>query len=66
MNSSYHRLLHRLSLIIFKFIWQHHVPVNEIYMFSVSHLKIVTAAYAYLELHTLLMIITNVNLMIQL
>ena len=24
-----------------KFIWQHHVPVNEIYMFSVPHLKVV-------------------------
>ena len=54
-----------LSLIIFKFIWQHQRPVNEIYMFSVSHLKIVTAAYAYLETHTLLMIITNVNLTTQ-
>ena len=35
-------------------------------MFSVSHLKIVTAAYAYLETYTLLMIIANVNLMTQL
>ena len=33
-----------LSLIIFQFIWQHQVPVNEIYMISISHLKIVTAA----------------------
>ena len=29
-----------LVLIIFKFIWQHHVPENEIYMFSVSYSKI--------------------------
>ena len=42
--ASYTRLLYCLSLIIFKFIWQHHVPVNEIYMFSVSHLRIVMAA----------------------
>ena len=28
----------------FKFIWLHRVPVNETYMFSVSHLKIVMAA----------------------
>ena len=55
-----------LSLIIFKFIWQHQVPVNEICMFCVSHLKIVMAAMAYFETHTLLMIITNVNLMTQL
>ena len=55
-----------LSLIIFKFIWQHQVPVNEIYMFPVSHLKIVMAALAYFETHTLLMIITNVNLITQL
>ena len=51
---------------MFMFIWQHHVPVYVIYIFSVSHLKIVMAAYAYLETHTLLMIITNVNLMTQL
>ena len=61
--ASYIRLLFCLSLIIFKLIWQHHVPVKEIYMLSASHLKIVTAAYAYLETHTLLMIITNLNLM---
>ena len=61
--TSYIRLLFCLSLIIFKSIWQHHVPVNEIIMFSASHLKIVTAAYAYSETHTLLIIITNVNLM---
>ena len=42
--ASYHRLLYRLYLIIFKFIRQHNVPVNEMYMYgSVSHLKIVTA-----------------------
>ena len=35
-------------------------------MFTVSHLKIVTAAQAYWETHTLLMIITNVNLKPQL
>ena len=40
----YLRLLYCLSLIIFKFIWQDHVPVSEIYIFSVTHLKIVTAA----------------------
>ena len=34
----------------FQVIWQHHVPVNEIYnMFSVSHLKIVTVTLVYFE-----------------
>ena len=41
--ASYLRLSYWLCLIIFKFIWQNHVPVNEIYMFSISHLKVVTA-----------------------
>ena len=32
-------------------------------MCSVAHLKVVMATYAYFMTHTLLMIITNVNLM---
>ena len=57
-----------LILIIFKFIWQHHVPGNETYIcFQYAIQKyIVMAAQAYLETHILLMIITNVNLMTQL
>ena len=42
--ASYLRLQYCLSLVIFKFIWQHQVPVNEIYMFSVFHFKTVAAA----------------------
>ena len=63
MNSKLSLFIIFLTLIIFKFFWQHHVPVNEIYMFSVPHLKVVTATLASLETHTFLMIITNVNLM---
>ena len=63
MNSKLSPFIIFLSLIIFKFIWQHHVPVNEIYMFSVPHFKVVTVTKAYLETHTFLLIMTNVNLM---
>ena len=46
MNSKLSSFIISFIFNHFKFIWQHHVglPVNEICMFSVSHLKIVTAA----------------------
>ena len=44
MNSRLSPFIIFVSLIIFKFIWQLQVPVNEICMFSVSHIEIVTAA----------------------
>ena len=62
MNNKLFPFIVLFILIIFKFIWQYHVIVNEIYMFSLSYLKIVTNAYAYLETNSWLMIITNVNL----
>ena len=63
MNSKLSPFIIYFNFNIFKFIWQHHVPVNEFYIFSVPHLKVVTATWAYLETHIFLMIITNVNLM---
>ena len=49
--ASYIRLLYWLSLIIFKFIWQHHVPVNEIYWTKVKklHLNCLPSIYKIMQ-----------------
>ena len=49
-KASYLRILYCLCLIILKFIWQHNVPVNEVYMFSLSHLKVVKHAERIISL----------------